>query len=44
MLLPQADVVVSPDWVCKCYEPDYTSEALLYDARFHAAPAVRKTQ
>ena len=44
MLLPQADVVVSRDWVCKCYEPDWSSEALLYDARFDAAPAVMGMQ
>ena len=42
MLLCQADVVVSPDWVAKCYEPDYASEALLHNARLHAAPAVRE--
>ena len=42
MLLPQADEVVSPDWVAKCYEPDFAAEALLHNARFHAAPAVRR--
>ena len=42
MLLPQADSVVSPDWVIKCYEPDFGSETLLHDARLHAAPAVKK--
>ena len=41
MLLPQADSVVSPDWVKRCYEPDFAAEALLHEARFHAAPAVR---
>ena len=41
MLLPQADSVVSPDWVEKCYVPDFAAEALLHEARFHAAPAVR---
>ena len=40
-LLPQADWVVSPDWVRKCWEPDFAAEALLHEARFHAAPAVR---
>ena len=41
MLLAQADVKVSPEWVKNCYEPDYASEALLHEARLHAAPAVR---
>ena len=41
MLLPQADSVVSPDWVSKCYEPDFASEFLLHEARLHAAPVVR---
>ena len=40
-LLPQADFVVSPDWVRSCSEPDFCAEALLHEARFHAAPAVR---
>ena len=40
-LLPQADFLVSPDWVRSCCEPDFASEALLHEARFHAAPAVR---
>ena len=42
MLLPQADCLVSPDWVSKCYEPDFGSEFLLHHARLHAAPAVRR--
>ena len=41
-LLPQADCLVSPDWVRSCCEPDFASEALLHEARFHAAPAVRQ--
>ena len=40
-LLPQADFVVSPDWVNRSSEPDFAAEALLHEARFHAAPAVR---
>ena len=42
-LLPQADSLVSPDWVRACSEPDWCSEALLFEARFHAAPAVRQS-
>ena len=41
MLFCEADAVVSPDWVLKCYEPDFASEALLHRARMHAAPAVK---
>ena len=41
-LMPQADFVVSPDWVLRCHEPDFASEALLHEARLHAAPAVRR--
>ena len=41
MLLPKADALVSPDWMESCCEPDPRSEALLHEARFHAAPAVR---
>ena len=40
-LLPQADFLVSPDWAKSCCEPGQASEALLHEARFHAAPAVR---
>ena len=42
MLFAQADAIISPDWVDKCYEPDFCAEALLHRARFHAAPAVRR--
>ena len=40
-LLPQADCLITPDWGKACTEPDQGSEALLHDARFHAAPSVR---
>ena len=41
-LLPQADVIVSPDWVLRCL-PVYATEALLQlDRRLDAAPAVRR--
>ena len=40
-LMPQADFVVSPDWVLRCL-PDFASEELLHEARLHAAPAVRR--
>ena len=42
MLLPQADAVVSSDWVSKFYVPDFAAEARLHEARLHAAPAVRR--
>ncbi len=42
MAIPEADAVVDCDWVRSCWEPDARSEAMLHDARFHAAPALRR--
>ena len=38
----QADAMVGRDWFEKCWEPAGLNEAQLHNARFHAAPVLRK--
>ena len=39
----KADAIVDRDWIRALYEPDVDAEAALHHARFHPAPALKKS-
>ena len=39
----KADALVDRDWTMKNHEPDEDAEVALHHARFHPAPALRKS-